>query len=147
MISRAPRRMRSSSPRPISARPDACFSLLFFMVEGFLCWLRFRLRQSDSQRKPPPPQLMLGGGCTPDSTLAPESNPASCPLTTTYVGRWSWDFKLYMAYAEIVVYRNGIRAGDALYKAPSAGWSMTTEIYEATEQKIEKMVNQLFPNQ
>ena len=78
--------------------------------------------------------------------LSPGADVASCPLTSTYVGRWSWDFVLYMAYAEIVVYRNGTKAGDALYKAPRAGWALTTKIYEATETKIAKMVDQLFPD-
>jgi hypothetical protein len=78
--------------------------------------------------------------------LIPGSDIASCPLTSTYTGRWSWDFVLYMAYAEIVVYRNGTKAGDALYKAPRAGWALTTDIYDSTETKIATMVDQLFPN-
>ncbi len=78
--------------------------------------------------------------------LNPGSDIASCPLTSTYTGRWSWDFVLYMAYAEIVVYRNGTKVGDALYKAPRAGWALTTKIYKATEIKIAKMVDQLFPD-
>jgi hypothetical protein len=50
-----------------------------------------------------------------------------------------------MAYAEIIVYRNGTKAGDALYKTPPAGWSLTTDIYDATELKIATMVDKLFP--
>lgn len=77
--------------------------------------------------------------------LSPGSDVASCPITSTYTGRWSWDFVLYMAYAEIVVYRNGAKAGDALYEAPRAGWALTTDIYDSTELKIATMVDQLFP--
>jgi hypothetical protein len=73
------------------------------------------------------------------------SDIASCPITSTYTGRWSWDFVPYMAYAEIIVYRNGTKAGDALYEAPRAGWALTTDIYDATELKIETMVDKLFP--
>ena len=78
--------------------------------------------------------------------LSPGSDIASCPLTSTYTGRWSWDFVLYMAYAEIVVYHNGTKAGDALYEAPRAGWALTTDIYDSTEMKIATMVDKLFPN-
>jgi hypothetical protein len=78
--------------------------------------------------------------------LSPGSDVGSCPFTSTYVGRWSWDFVPYMAYAELVVYRNGTKAGDALYDAPRAGWALTTKIYEATETKIAGMVGQLFPD-
>ena len=77
--------------------------------------------------------------------LSPGSDIASCPITSTYTGRWRWDFVLYMAYAEIIVYRNGTKAGSALYKTPPAGWSLTTDIYDATELKIATMVDKLFP--
>ncbi len=73
------------------------------------------------------------------------SQPSVCPITATYVGRWSWDFVTYMSYARIVVYRDGVIAGEALYDAPKAGWSMTTDIYESTDSKIDKMVDGLFP--
>jgi hypothetical protein len=79
-------------------------------------------------------------------TLRQGSALSACPLTSTYTGRWSWDFVLYMASAEIVVYRNGAKAGDAVYDAPKAGWALTTEIYDSTETKITQMVNKLFPD-
>ena len=78
--------------------------------------------------------------------LDPKSDLNSCPLTSTYTGSWSWDFKMYMASAEIVVYKNGVKAGDALFDAPKAGTALTTEIYDSTEVKIAKMVDRLFPN-
>jgi len=53
---------------------------------------------------------------------------------------------MYMASAEIVVYKNGTKVGDALFDAPKAGTALTTEIYDSTEVKITKMVDQLFPN-
>ncbi len=79
-------------------------------------------------------------------TLSPGSDIASCPLTSTYTGEWSWDFVSYMSYAEIFVYRDGILAGNALYKAPCCGWALTFKIYEKTDTKIAKMVDQLFPD-
>jgi hypothetical protein len=78
--------------------------------------------------------------------LTPGSDIAICPLTSTYMGNWSWDFVMYMAHAEIFVYKNGTKAGAALYDAPKAGTALTTEIYDSTETKIAKMVDKLFPN-
>ena len=51
-----------------------------------------------------------------------------------------------MSYAEIVVYRNGIFVGNALYEAPCCGWALTFKIYEKTDNKLAKMVDQLFPD-
>jgi hypothetical protein len=79
------------------------------------------------------------------SVHPPGTNVDACPLTATYVGRWSWDFAPYMAYGRIVVYRDGRDVGDALYEAPRGGWSLTTKIYVATDVKIATMVDQLFP--
>ena len=78
--------------------------------------------------------------------LHPRSGVDACPLSSTFVGRWSWDFTPYMAYGEIVVYQNGSRVGDALYKAPRAGMAMTFKIYDPTEEKVGVMVDQLFPS-
>jgi hypothetical protein len=77
--------------------------------------------------------------------LQPGSPPTSCPLTATYYARWSWDFVTYMSHARVVVYRDGVHAGDAAYDSPKAGWSMTPRIYESTESKVATMVNQIFP--
>ena len=69
-----------------------------------------------------------------------------CRLSSTFVAKWSWDFVTYLAHAEIIVYRNGTRIGDALYDAPKAGIALTTKIYDSTESKIEKMIALLFPS-
>jgi hypothetical protein len=79
------------------------------------------------------------------SVLPPGSPVGSCPLTSTYYARWSWDFTPYMARAKIIVYRDGTEVGDALYDAPTAGTALTTRIYESTESKVDTMVDQLFP--
>jgi hypothetical protein len=68
-----------------------------------------------------------------------------CPLTLTYTARQSWDFVVYMATADISVYRRGAAVGQATYRAPTAGWSMTTEIYEPTQSKVDAMIARLFP--
>ncbi len=77
--------------------------------------------------------------------LPPGSPLDSCPVTISYNAKWSWDFVTYMAWAEILVYRDGKKAGDALYAAPRAGWAMTFRIYESTKSKVDTMVDQLFP--
>jgi len=80
------------------------------------------------------------------SRVLPAGSPVTtCPVSLTYNARWSWDFVLYMAWAEVVVYRDGARAGDALYSAPRARSSFTFGIYKSTASKVDTMVEQLFP--
>ena len=52
--------------------------------------------------------------------VAPASPPSTCPVTTTYVGFWRWDLFLYLAYAELRVYKGGQPAGRAVYNARSS---------------------------
>lgn len=79
--------------------------------------------------------------------LLPKDSPLSaCKITSAYIGKWSWDFKLYMATAKISIFQNGELVGDATDSAPRAGWSMTTKIYKSTEVKISGMSDILFPN-
>jgi len=78
--------------------------------------------------------------------VLPAGSPVTtCPVSLTYNAKWSWDFVLYMAWAEIILYRDGVRVGDALYSAPRAGWALTFRIYESTASKVDTMVEQLFP--
>ncbi len=69
----------------------------------------------------------------------------SCPLTSTYYALRSWDFVTYLSHAVIVVYRDGMKAGEALYDAPKAGFALNFRIYESTGSKVTTMVDQLFP--
>ena len=39
------------------------------------------------------------------------------------MGRWKWDLALYMALAEIKVFRNGKLAGEAIYDSRSGSGS------------------------
>ena len=51
--------------------------------------------------------------------VLPEGSPFDhCPLALTYNAKYSWDFKMYMAWAELIAYKEGARVGDALYSAP-----------------------------
>ena len=75
--------------------------------------------------------------------LPPGSPPASCALSTTYIGQWSWDLALYMSYADIQVFENGRQVGQAHYDSTSGGARMGKFIN--AENKIIEMTNQLFP--
>jgi hypothetical protein len=67
----------------------------------------------------------------------------ACPLTSTYTANWRWDLALYMAYAEILVYRNGQVAGRASYDALGGGGRLDKFISATT--KINELVDELFP--
>lgn len=76
--------------------------------------------------------------------MPPGTPPASCALATTYIGQWSWDMALYMSYADIQVFENGRRVGQALYDSTSGGARMGKFIN--AQAKIIEMTNQLFPD-
>ncbi|MDM5181596.1 Sbal_3080 family lipoprotein [Massilia sp. DJPM01] len=76
--------------------------------------------------------------------LASGSSLVECPVTSTYTATWRWDLAMYMAYAEIVVYKNAKPAGKATYDATRGGGNMGKFI--AAEKKITELVDQLFPN-
>lgn len=61
----------------------------------------------------------------------------ACPLTTVYTGHWRWDMVLYLAYAEMRVYRDGEQVGRAVHAARSSR-------FINGEEKIKEMANDLF---
>lgn len=69
--------------------------------------------------------------------------PGDCPLTSTYVANWRWDLALYMAFAEIEVYADGKQVGRAYYDSLSGSGNLSKFI--SADDKIEELVNQLFP--
>ena len=66
-----------------------------------------------------------------------------CPLTTTYTANWRWDLALYMAFAEMTVYRDGKPVGKATYDSLMGGGRLDKFI--KADEKIRELVNQLFP--
>ncbi|MDQ1812183.1 Sbal_3080 family lipoprotein [Massilia sp. CCM 9210] len=75
--------------------------------------------------------------------LASGASLVECPLTSTYTATWRWDLAMYMAYADIVVYKNAKPAGKATYDASRGGGNMGKFI--GAEKKITELVDQLFP--
>jgi hypothetical protein len=65
----------------------------------------------------------------------------NCQWTVTYVARWSWDLALYMSYAEIKVYKDGVLDGEAVYDSTRGGANMGKFI--DSEPKIRELVVQL----
>jgi hypothetical protein len=69
---------------------------------------------------------------------------ATCPMTSTYNARWSWDLALYMSYAELRVYGNGKPVGEATYDSTRGGGNMNKFI--EADKKIDELVSLLFPS-
>lgn len=68
--------------------------------------------------------------------------PTDCNWTATYIGKWSWDLSLYMAYAEIKVFHNGSLDGEAQYDSTNGSATMSKFIEAAP--KIRELVTALF---
>lgn len=77
-------------------------------------------------------------------TLDKSATPADCPLTSTYTANWRWDLALYMAFSDISIYVNGNRVGRAVYDSLGGGGNLSKFIN--AENKIQELVDQLFPN-
>ena len=76
--------------------------------------------------------------------LEPDAGVTACPLLTTYAANWRWDFTMYMAYAEMVVYRNGGEIGKAVYDALMGGGRIDKKFINA-DYKVRELFDQLFP--
>jgi hypothetical protein len=67
--------------------------------------------------------------------------PAECFWTASYTARWSWDLALYMSFAEIQIYKDGVLQGEALYDSTLGGANMSKFIDADT--KIKELVGSL----
>ena len=70
--------------------------------------------------------------------------PNDCPLSSTYTANWRWDLALYMAFAEIKIYKEGKQVGRAVYD--SLGGSGNLSKFIDAEKKVKELVDQLFPH-
>jgi hypothetical protein len=75
--------------------------------------------------------------------LDPDAGITACPLLTTYSANWRWDLAMYMAYAEMTVYRDGNEVGKAVYDSLLGGGRLDKFI--KADEKVRELVNQLFP--
>ncbi|GIX21632.1 MAG: hypothetical protein KatS3mg121_0415 [Gammaproteobacteria bacterium] len=67
---------------------------------------------------------------------------SECRWVLAYTAHWRWDLRLYMAYAEIVVKRDGLVQGRAVYDSTRGGANPAKFIN--AEKKIRELVDQLF---
>lgn len=75
--------------------------------------------------------------------LPPGAALRECPVTLTYTANWRWDMAMYMAYAEIRVYKDGAPAGQAVYDAMAGGANLSKFI--SADEKIRELVVALLP--
>lgn len=75
--------------------------------------------------------------------LPPGTPVNTCPLTLTYTANWRWDLALYLAYANLKVYRNGNLEGEALYDGMKA--ALDTAKFIKADAKIQELTDRLFP--
>ena len=68
---------------------------------------------------------------------------ATLPLAMTYTANWTWDFDLYLRYAHIELFKDGVVVGDAVYDAFWGGLHLGKFI--ETEKKVDRLVCDLFP--
>lgn len=66
-----------------------------------------------------------------------------CEVASTYTAKWRWDLGLYMAYAEINVFKDGNKVGGAVYDSMRGGANMGKFI--DADAKIKELTNQVFP--
>jgi ribosome modulation factor len=72
------------------------------------------------------------------AVVLPTSAVDVCPVTTKYVAYWRWDLVLYMAQAQLDVYKDGKPAGRAIFHARQSRLI-------SAEGKVRELVDQLFP--
>lgn len=77
----------------------------------------------------------------PFKVVSGRAIPSSCEWTATYTARWSWDFTIYMSYAEIKIFHNGNLDGEAIYDSTHGG--LTFGKFIDAEPKIRELVNKL----
>ncbi|MFA0441423.1 Sbal_3080 family lipoprotein [Vibrio sp. 10N.222.51.C12] len=70
--------------------------------------------------------------------------PESSELTLTYVSRWSWDFRTFVADAKIKAYKNSAKVGEVEFKAPN---SANSDKWGNDSKRIIAMMDLLFGKQ
>lgn len=73
------------------------------------------------------------------------NNSAGCTTQLQYSARQSWDGVLYLSWAELKLYQNGIPIGDAEYKLKGKGGLAPTKWY-SVETKMTPVIDELLKN-
>lgn len=74
----------------------------------------------------------------------PSGSPITqCPTTVTYRANWRWDLAMYMAYAEIRVFKAGQDSGSAVYDSTAGGGNMNKFI--DADKKVAELTSALLP--
>ncbi|ELX4200130.1 Sbal_3080 family lipoprotein [Vibrio vulnificus] len=72
------------------------------------------------------------------------TSPKGSELTLTYVSRWSWDFRTFIADAQVKAYKNSEKVGEVEFKAPNSG---NTNKWGNDNKRIIAMMDLLFGKQ
>ncbi|MCG9751877.1 Sbal_3080 family lipoprotein [Vibrio brasiliensis] len=72
------------------------------------------------------------------------TTPKSSELTLTYVSRWSWDFRTFIADAKVKAYKNSKKVGEVEFKAPN---SANSDKWGDDSKRIIAMMDLLFGKQ
>ena len=72
------------------------------------------------------------------------TSPKGSELTLTYVSRWSWDFRTFIADAQVKAYKNSEKVGEVEFKAPN---SANTNKWGNDNKRIIAMMDLLFGKQ
>jgi hypothetical protein len=67
--------------------------------------------------------------------------PASCKHSLDYTANWRWDLAMYLVFAQVNVYENGLLVGQATYDAHSGGFRM--DKWGPTADKLRVLLDQL----
>ncbi|WP_281544844.1 Sbal_3080 family lipoprotein [Grimontia sp. SpTr1] len=71
----------------------------------------------------------------------PNTTPDPSELTLTYISRWSWDIRTFVADAKIKAYKNDAQVGEVEFKAPNHA---TFSKYGDDNKRIQAMMDILF---
>jgi len=75
-------------------------------------------------------------------TLDAGSSPQTCPTVMTYTANWTWDMTMYLVYARMDIYQNGVRTGEAEYNARAGSANMGK--YISADEKVAELIAELF---
>ncbi|WP_325894946.1 Sbal_3080 family lipoprotein [Grimontia sp. NTOU-MAR1] len=73
--------------------------------------------------------------------MKPNTTPDPSELTLTYISRWSWDIRTFVADAKIKAYRNDTQVGEVEFKAPN---HLKLSKYGDDNKRIRAMMDILF---